>query len=405
MENTGSLKSAVSLVRGAAAFAIFFFMRAVIFVLTMNVALDKDTQIFADFPLWSIGLVVVLGSLLLYNSVLRHLCLYARDERDIFLENPSVDGRFAEYSKIVKGRDFILGTAASLVLLAMLIPFGLFYEAEFLFESLGSARYAAIYAVYVTAFLFSGINARYETRRHWRQLYEHKDIEILDSRWRFILRGALILAIYPFAVPLSPILVFTAINVFTVVSAVLGLFSTVGLCVAAAILLFILLAKPKLDAVSQRRRFIKRLYATCERAGYELLDLRSERSLRLGAAGGLTFSLRCGDELYSCRLLAIEHKRRPIHFTSEGRGHLLYKLGTGKHFISLSRNFEYGFEGDGRRILILSPEPKHAFISSDGGERRLRIGDVMWGATVFEAESFFGAVDRRCLGHANKRYE
>ena len=405
METPSSKRIVLPLLRGAAAFAIFFFVRAFILFQTLNIATAKDTQIFADFPLFAIGLIVMLGSLFLYNSILRHLLLYSADELESFIENPEVGGRLAEYLRIIRGREFLLGTAASVIPLMLFIPFGGLYEAELLFAALGSRRYLAIYAVYLAAFLFSGVNARYETRRHWHQLIERRELDMLKSRLRFALRLALILIIYPVAIPLSPILVFTAINLFTVVRAGLGLFSTVGLLIAAATILFLVFAMPKLRAHRHRRAFLRRLRPICEDAGFEILDLRPERSLRLGLAGGLTFSLRRGESLYSCRLMVVEHRRLPLYFTADGKCHYLLRLGGKKHFVSLARHFEYGFTSEGKRILILTPEPKRAFLSSDGGERRLFTGDRAWSATVFEPDAFLGAVDRNCLDRSSRSYD
>ena len=395
----------IYLLRGTSIFAVFFFMRFVIFIMTMNVALDKDTQIFADFPLWSIGLVVLIGSLFLYNSVMRHMSLYDKDARADFLVDLKLGGRFTEYGRILTSDKFLYETIASLLLTALFIPFGIFYEAEYLFASFGGLRYIFIYAIYFSSFIFSGINAKYETRRHWQQLHETHDLDSLDSKWKFALKGILILMIYPFAVPLSPVIVFLAINVFTVLRAVAGLFSTVGLLTFVLLLLFLILAMPKLKALGVRRKFIKQLKITADRADYELYDLHNEKSLKLGCTGGVTFSLKYRDKIYNCRLVPIEKRKLPLYFTSESNAHFLFKIGGKKHFVSLTKHFEYGFEGDGKRILILAPEPKYVFVSSDGSERRLYTGDKMWNYYVFEGESFFGAMDRHCIDKSNGMFE
>lgn len=404
-----SLIAATYLLRGAAVFALFFFMRFVIFVLTMNVATDKDTQIFTDFPLWSICLIVLLGSLLLYNSLVRLFSLYNAHSRDEYLQ--TLDGtlpkikRFAEYRRILKTPEFLFEVGIATVLVSLLLPLGIFYEAELLFDFAGGLRYLFIYAVYITAFFFINLNAKYETRRHWKQLYETRSLDTLDSRWRFALKGALILILYPFTVPLSPVLVFLCINVYTVLSAVLGLFSATGLIIFLVILAFFILAMPKLRALRTRKRFIRRLRLSVERSDYELCDLYSESAIGLGKTGSLRFTLKYGEKVYSCRLLPIEKRRLPLYFTSDKNAHFLYKIGGKNHFVSLARHFDYGVEGDGKPILILAPEPKYVFVSSDGSEKRLFTGDRMWRFTVFEGDSFFGAMDRHCLDKANGTFD
>ena len=392
---------AMYLLRGTASFAIFFFMRFIMFTLTISVASDSNTQIFTDFPLWSVYFIILLGSLLMYNSLVRHFRLYDAHLRSKYFENLNTGKRFSEYRQILRTPEFLLESGGAIALFSLFAPLGVFYEAELLFAFAGGFRYAFIYVIYITAFLLINLNAQYETHRHWKQLHETRSLDSLNSRWRFALKLAFILLIYPFTIPLSPVLVFLCINVYTIMSAVLGLFSTVGLLIFVVAVAFFILAFPKLRALATRRKFIKRLKTSVERSDYELCDLRSERGLGLGRTGALRFTLKYGEKVYSCRLLPIEKRRLPLYFTSEKNAHFLYKIGGEKHFVSLARHFDYGVEGDGKAILILAPEPKYVFVSSDGSEKRLFTGDRMWRFTVFEGDSFFGAMDRHCLDKTN----
>lgn len=395
---------AMYLLRGTASFAIFFFMRFIMFTLTISVASDSNTQIFTDFPLWSVYFIILLGSLLMYNSLVRHFRLYDAYLRSKYFENLNTGKRFSEYRQILRSPEFLLESCSAIALFSLFAPLGVFYEAELLFAFAGGFRYAFIYVIYITAFLLINLNAQYETHRHWKQLYETRSLDSLNSRWRFALKLAFILLIYPFTIPLSPVLVFLCINVYTIMSAVLGLFSTVGLLIFVVAVAFFILAFPKLRALATRRKFIKRLKTSVERSNYELCDLRSERGLGLGRTGALRFTLKYGEKVYSCRLLPIEKRRLPLYFTSEKNAHFLYKIGGEKHFVSLARHFDYGVEGDGKAILILAPEPKYVFVSSDGSEKRLFTGDRMWRFTVFEGDSFFGAMDRHCLDKTNSSF-
>lgn len=407
MKNANSRTSilAMYLLRGTAYFAIFFFMRFIMFTLTISVASDSNTQIFTDFPLWSVYFIILLGSLLMYNSLVRHFRLYDAHLRSKYFENLNTGKRFSEYRQILRTPEFLLESGGAIALFSLFAPLGVFYEAELLFAFAGGFRYAFIYVIYITAFLLINLNAQYETHRHWKQLYETRSLDSLNSRWRFALKLALILLIYPFTIPLSPVLVFLCINVYTIMSAVLGLFSTVGLLIFVVAGAFFILAFPKLRALATRRKFIKRLKTSVERSDYELCDLRSERGLGLGRTGALRFTLKYGEKVYSCRLLPIEKRRLPLYFTSEKNAHFLYKIGGEKHFVSLARHFDYGVEGDGKAILILAPEPKYVFVSSDGSEKRLFTGDRMWRFTVFEGDSFFGAMDRHCLDKVNSSFD
>jgi energy-coupling factor transporter transmembrane protein EcfT len=298
----------------------------------------------------------------------------------------------------LKSRDYLIESIVPVALAMLIIPFGVLYEAEALFAFAGDVRYLIIYPLYVTVFLFCGMNARYETHRHWQHMHERRELDTLDSKWKFLLKLLLVIIIYPFAVPLSPVLLFVVYNFFSVLYALAGYLSIVGIAVTLVLIIFLIFLLPKLRVLGKRRRFIKKLRALSESAGYELDDLHIERSLRIGLAGSATFTLRDGNKIFSVRLLAIEKRRLPLYFTDDHNAHFLYKIGGKKHFISLARHFEYGVTGEGRRLLVISPEPKYVFVSSDGGQRRLFTGDKMWQYTVFEPDSFFGSMDRHCLG-------
>ena len=367
--------------------------------------MQDNTQLYMDFPIWGIGLIVLIGSLFLYNSLVRLFALYDAISADAFFKNPVVKRRFAEYRDAFSDRDLILTTLPAIVLISILLPFGVFPEAQLLFGSLGSLQYPITYAVYILSFIFTAINSRYETRRHWRAIYESHDTEIVRRRIIFLLKGVLIAVIYPFAVPLSPLLAVIGINLFSVLVALLGLFSTVGLGIATTLVIILLLLMPRIRALSARRKFTKRLSSVAERAGYEILDMHKEKGFAPGYAGAISFSLKYNDRRYTCRLIPIEHRGRPIYFTDARNAYFLLKIGTKKHFVSMTKHFEYAPNGDGKSIVILAPEPKYVFASSDGGERRLYTGDAIWQHSVYEPDSFLGSLDRHCLDKVNGMFE
>ena len=393
------------LLRGAATFALFFFVKLLVYVTTVGMAMQDNAKLYMDFPMWGIGLIVLIGSLFLYNSLVRLFALYDAISADAFFENPIVKRRFAEYRDAFCDRDLLFTTLPAIALFSILLPIGAFPEAKLLFGSLGSLQYPVTYAVYIFSFIFTAINSRYETRRHWRALYDSRDTEAVRRRIIFLLKGILISVIYPFAVPLSPFLVVIAINLFTVLTALLGLFSTIGLGIATSLTLIFIISMPRLRALSARRKFTKRLSSVAERAGYEVLDMQKEKRLAAGYAGAISFSLKYKERKYTCRLIPIERRGRPIYFTGEHDAHFLLKIGIGKHFVSIARHFDYSPTGEGKSIVILAPEPKYVFVSSDGGEKRLFTGDKIWKHTVFEPDSFFGALDRHCLDKSSGMFE
>ena len=66
----------------------------------------------------------------------------------------------------------------------------------------------------------------------------------------------------------------------------------------------------------------------------------------------------------------------------------------------MQRHFEFSVPGDNRKIMIINPTPKHAYICDPEckKEKRLYNSDKLWNYVVYEAEAFLGALDRGSLG-------
>ena len=88
----------------------------------------------------------------------------------------------------------------------------------------------------------------------------------------------------------------------------------------------------------------------------------------------------------------------PVCFTSATKGHYRHRIGTPKHNITLETKFDYSLDSENKKILIIAPTPKHAFICEDGKEKRLFTADKLWDFVVYESDGFIGSLERDCLG-------
>lgn len=66
----------------------------------------------------------------------------------------------------------------------------------------------------------------------------------------------------------------------------------------------------------------------------------------------------------------------------------------------MQRHFEYSAPGENRKLMIINPTPKYAFICDPEFEKEKRLynSDKLWNFVVYEAEAFLGATDRGSLG-------
>ena len=109
------------------------------------------------------------------------------------------------------------------------------------------------------------------------------------------------------------------------------------------------------------------------------------------------------------------------------------RIGTKNHHVTSMSVFEYHFDGEGDKIIIVNPVPKRIFVAMDehleGAQyneycdtgtlasvlrshskeakstRELVPGDKIWGYAVYNTTSFVSAVDRKCLGRYNGMFD
>ena len=156
------------------------------------------------------------------------------------------------------------------------------------------------------------------------------------------------------------------------------------------------------------------------------------------------FTLEYEGKVFSCRLIGSWWQRAPLHFISKKHAIYLHKVGTRNRFFSYECHFNYAFEGEGDKLLIVCPMPRWLFASVDntdkivtpedlstssmissyryGGSRRqqssfgiskrtseysraLEAGDKIWGYAIYNTTSFISAIDRKCLGRYNGLFE
>ena len=119
-----------------------------------------------------------------------------------------------------------------------------------------------------------------------------------------------------------------------------------------------------------------------------------------------------------------------MYFVSDKHAYYLHRFGTKNHHFDILREFEYNFDGEGDRIIILNPVPKSAYATQStyvdhswydeyrlasvmspkskrvaDGARKIEPGDKIWGYVIYNTSSFIGAIDRGCLGRYNGLFD
>ena len=114
---------------------------------------------------------------------------------------------------------------------------------------------------------------------------------------------------------------------------------------------------------------------------------------------GFDFTVEKNKISYDCKFIAGVFPNAPIYLSDDGRG--IKRIGVrifGRQIFSIMTHFDFGYESENKKILILLPTPKIFLVS--GSAFKLREGDVgetVGKYTVYNATGFFNAMDRDTL--------
>lgn len=386
---------------------------------------------------------------LIFNSIIYISTVYNRREREIFLwtkpERPKLS---AELKRILGSREFWIEYAilSSLVVITSLLggffEFGLIIFSEF--EQTFLIRNLFPIPLILLLFFIISLHRRYDARLYWYQLQARGETSRLDNTFLLIPRILAIVFGYPL---LFPSALYALLGVFSVVNIVVALVNVMTLLgfaaaiagVALAVMLFL-----ALNALSLRHKLIKKLKAVSKKSGYKLSEIKRPYMSMFKAREECSFTLEYQGKVFSCRLIGSWWQRAPLHFISNKHALYLHKIGTRTHFFSYECHFNYAFEGEGDKLLIVCPMPRWLFASTDNTDkivtpedlstkvvmtnrvygalnhrqaplglskrssefsRALEAGDKIWGYAIYNTTSFISAIDRRCLGRYNGMFE
>ncbi len=358
---------------------------------------------FGDLENYSIFIICFISSIFVYNSVIGVSMTYDVFLRDELMENTyDSKGELPSFRKIFGYKTFITETAIITFILTLAAflgasgeIFGMFYTGE------GRSPYSSgIYPALVTfpIVLFLCFFARFEAVRYWKTLYRTSNLEIIESKTRLIIRVAFIVIAYPIVLPFMPLIAFALVTVASAIAAI-AIEMTVPVFILTVILIILALWWLKvLFAIRRRKRFLEKMKDAAAKMKFTVTEIKNAKISLITTKRKCTFSLIREKERYDCLVIGNPRYCVPVCFISESRGYFRHRIGTPKHNITLESKFDYSLDTENKKILIISPTPKHAFIVEDGKEKRLFTADKLWDFVIYESDGFVGALERDCLG-------
>lgn len=389
---------------------------------------------FSFFPEWAVNLVVFVGMLMIHGSVVYLFSVHDKPNMQRLLGAKLPKIKFKEIlPRIISSPEFLTETVSCTAMAVIVSLFGGYGEISGIFRYTGApeALLTILPIIFIVPLFFLvGLWQRYEVVRRWHWLDHTGNLTTLDSIPRLIFTWILILLAYSLVYPIAPLIIIAYLSVFGIFGAFFNGMTVIGIIAVIASVVLLIFLFTMLHAIRIRRKLLKKLKQVARSSGYELSEIARPYASLFKPANECNFTLRYGDKVFSCRFVGSYMHRAPMYFTSNKHAHYLHRFGTKNHHFDILREFEYNFEGEGEKIIILNPVPKRAYATqstyvdhawydddkmisvlpgrnkkSTDDARKIEPGDKIWGYIIYNTSSFIGAIDRRCLGRYNGLFD
>lgn len=346
----------------------------------------------------SVHIARIVFSLVIYTEIFEIFIKTDRTARKKYLQDKNAAGIGLAYA--VRTPDFWVSfalTAFLFIFFPNLLPIQAFGELLLIPYALSYGIIAVVFTVALIFAWHSGIVAWKTARK------DRNDLLVLTSEVLFIAISFSVIAYF-----LPP---------FTMVAyGAYRLILTFGLQILLIILGAFLVFKAVcwLRAFFIRVRFIGKLKKAAVRNGWMLSEIAHPYSSVFADHDGASFTVHANEKTYSCKFLSGIHYSYPMYFDEKGEGVIIhhitmrYRAQFGWPFswtwnrlpddlMQFHTPFKYSFDGDGKKVLILSPTPHKIFAALGGQTKEIDVGDTVYGYTVSTGTSFINFLERNCL--------
>lgn len=431
-------------------FLIFFIVLAIKSLLGFRVITtytDMQLGSYTDgtivMPDFAVAIIYLVGTIFLLNSTLNIFSNFDRRRMELFLKKGVTRvGPLESFWRSLRSGEYWCEAAPLLGFTTLGAFVGWYPEVSGSFSEVGMSDglFAVLPLIFMLpATLILTLWRRYEAERYWLYLVRRDDLGKIYRNRRLVFKCIMLPIIYVIFYPFAPMagMIFFALPAFLVM--LVDFLSLLGFLIALVALISLIYALSVLHAVKIRRRIVKTLPSLCEENGYTLSKIKRPYASLFSPKKECNFTIEKDGKLFFCHLVGSPWQRAPLFFASSSTAYFKHRLGTKNHHITFLSTFEYNFEGEGDKIIIVNPVPKRIYVSQDEmltGEtdeasiryskegtlasaatfspirkkeakstRELQPGDRIWGYTIYNTTSFLGAIDRKCLGRYNGLFE
>lgn len=438
------------ILRGIGIFFMVLAIKSVIGIRVLTIYEDMKLNFGSgaanELPFFAISIIYFVGTFFLLNSVLNLFSTYDRRTMERFIEaGHERVAPLASFRRSLVSIEYWVETIPLLLLTLIGATAGWYPEISYSFMETGVGEQLLYWLptliMLPLTFLLT-LWRRYEAERYWHHLKRANSTEKLYRVSRLLFRFVLIIVLYTIFYPVAPAmgLVFVSLSAFFVL--LIDFLSLLGFVLAVAIFILLLCGIYTLRSISKRKKLIKRLREVSAESGYTLSEIKRPYASLFKKVKECSFTLEKDGKVFSCRLIGSPWQRAPMFFVSDSLAYFRHRIGTKNHHLTLLSTFEYDFEGDGDKIILVNPVPRRIYVSNDerlegnydvdpsvsttayaGHERapylalrhglrknaksvrELVPGDKIWGYAIYNTTSFISAIDRKCLGRYNGMFE
>ena len=388
-------------VRGFLIFVCFFVISKLTTLSTTLFSLPyggESSPIYGTLPNPVVYIICSVAAIFIFNSVSLAFATFDKNEIKNFLEREEPQIHLTkEITSILKTPHLLLEIAISLIFTSVTALLGGFYEiGGIFFESAHRGGWFPTVILLPICFTCS-ILAKYEARRYWMKLNRENNLEKVTRPYAFILRMVIILFMYPLLFPLAPIMAAAVYSAFAILFTLFRALTIVGLIIVIILIPIVFILIPYLRFVKRRKRFFKKVSKIAANEGYTLSNVKNAYKYFDKSGKTCSFDLTLQDKTYNCLVISTARRRIPLIIDSPTSAFFEHKLGTDGHNFSMNRNIDLFLHGDGVKILIILPSPKHVFVTDGKHRKRLSQSEKIWDYTVHDDVSFLGSMGRKSL--------
>lgn len=385
-------------IRSAGVYLTFALVSVSLYYLMFLCNYDRRAQ--ANYlSLTVLHAVCLAYGLLLYYSLVRSDALYSRPLCERFLAGWNRDAQ----PGVLRRLRFTLTSPEYRVDLLVHTLFLLVFPSGFGFAALRDllathGNHGLVFLILAPSLALLGLLARLSALTGWTVAWNKKagrpHPEEHPTR-RLLLRILLTCPLFLMTAAFSPL----GLRMLYALSTVLLLIDPrvlVGILIGIPLLWYLVRF---LFAVGKRRRFFGRLRALCRANGWEISKIRNGyRSVLLPVAGA-NFTVRRGEERYDCRFISSLARYSPMLFHEDGTVTHTYVLRLfSLNLFHFNVTYDYRFEGEGKKILVLIPTPEEIFVSGYGVTQVAYPGSRTADYTIYGATDLLNALERGTVG-------